>query len=457
MKKFTTSLVITFLMLSAYDANAQQVIASAGEYFEGENISLSWTLGEPVIETTTGADIVLTQGFQQPYSFYLSQIINIPVGWSGVSGFIDPLNKDVENIMGNFAPDFVILASMSEFYYPEGGVNTIGNWNFETGYKIKANNEFTITLTGSKIGDPTVEMAEGWNLIPVLNACGANLNNVFADISGLVIVKEVAGVNIFWPAFGIETLEDLEPGKAYLVMMSEIGSFTYPACARNANAGKLDEKPQNVTPWNDLSYTATSHTIAFTSHVLSAAGIQTSDVIGAFTPGGLCAGRVEVLNLSKNIALVAFADDEITIENDGFQEGEMLQFKVFRAEGNEEINLNVEYDPALPNLGIFTGQGISAAKSAVLVAPAISETADIVTQVYPNPSHGNFNLTMSYWPDNLQIILMDSRGRVIRTVAPGDKPNGSSLQLNFVDLPNGVYFLRLINHEMIEMKKIVIN
>lgn len=45
---------------------AQEVIASSGNYFQNENGTISWTLGEPVIETYSSADIILTQGFQQP-------------------------------------------------------------------------------------------------------------------------------------------------------------------------------------------------------------------------------------------------------------------------------------------------------------------------------------------------------------------------------------------------------
>ncbi|MBN2173918.1 MAG: hypothetical protein JW731_07295 [Bacteroidales bacterium] len=44
----------------------RQVIASSGDYFEGANISLSWTLGEIATETFTGGNLILTQGFQQP-------------------------------------------------------------------------------------------------------------------------------------------------------------------------------------------------------------------------------------------------------------------------------------------------------------------------------------------------------------------------------------------------------
>jgi hypothetical protein len=44
---------------------AQQVVATAGEEFKNDIISISWTLGEPAIETLKSNSIILTQGFQQ--------------------------------------------------------------------------------------------------------------------------------------------------------------------------------------------------------------------------------------------------------------------------------------------------------------------------------------------------------------------------------------------------------
>jgi hypothetical protein len=44
---------------------AQQVISSAGASATGVGVQLSWTVGEPVIETFTGTSAILTQGFHQ--------------------------------------------------------------------------------------------------------------------------------------------------------------------------------------------------------------------------------------------------------------------------------------------------------------------------------------------------------------------------------------------------------
>ncbi len=45
--------------------DTRQVVASAGGFGQASNVLLSYTVGEPVIETYKQSSIVLTQGFQQ--------------------------------------------------------------------------------------------------------------------------------------------------------------------------------------------------------------------------------------------------------------------------------------------------------------------------------------------------------------------------------------------------------
>ena len=458
MKKILSFLFIIAFAFLSFQAKAQQVIASAGGYYEGENISLSWTLGEPVTETFSAGGVILTQGFQQPYNFYIQQILNIPAGWSGVSSYIDPMNKGVEGIFTPYENDLVILASMSQFYYPAEDVNTIGNWDYHIGYQIKAENEFDVTLTGTRIPNSSVNLADGWNLIPVLSSCEVPVENVFNGFEPLEIVKQVAGPYLYWPEYNINTLESLVPGKAYFVVSSDAGTVSYPACAKSTPINKWqDSKPSNFTPWNELQYTASSHAIAFPADVLAGSGIKVGDVIGAFTPEGLCAGRIEITNLSSNFAIMAFGNDETTTIKDGFEAGEMLQFKVFRPEGSEEINLTVEFNSSLPQQGLFVNQGMSAVKTLKLDSIGLEESGSILTEIYPNPSHGIFTLTMSSWPEKMQIHLMDASGQIIKTFKPGSKLNGSAYAFNMSDLPNGVYFLKLVDSGYLEIKKVVIN
>lgn len=51
-----------------------EVVSSAGDYYEGANGSLSWTLGEIATETYSNGTNILTQGFQQPFTVTLAGI-----------------------------------------------------------------------------------------------------------------------------------------------------------------------------------------------------------------------------------------------------------------------------------------------------------------------------------------------------------------------------------------------
>lgn len=68
-----TLLTATAIISCALCLNAQSispdVIASAGDYFSNTSGSVSWTLGEPMGETYTSTNNIVTQGFQQPWDF----------------------------------------------------------------------------------------------------------------------------------------------------------------------------------------------------------------------------------------------------------------------------------------------------------------------------------------------------------------------------------------------------
>ena len=60
--------IIIFLSISilGYTQNiSRQVIGTAGLNSSDEVVSLSWHLGEPVVETFANSDVTITQGFQQ--------------------------------------------------------------------------------------------------------------------------------------------------------------------------------------------------------------------------------------------------------------------------------------------------------------------------------------------------------------------------------------------------------
>lgn len=70
-RNFILVLAALFFAVSGFSQIAIEpsIIASGGGYGETETMGISWTLGELATSTLTGGDMILTQGFQQPFDF----------------------------------------------------------------------------------------------------------------------------------------------------------------------------------------------------------------------------------------------------------------------------------------------------------------------------------------------------------------------------------------------------
>jgi len=156
--------------------------------------------------------------------------ITVPAGWSGLSTFFDPTDPDVEDLMSSIVDDLMILYNFDgQVYQPVYGVNTIGDWDSYSGYFIKLENETTLNTCGGPVASKSLNLVEGWNVIPVLSDVDVPVGDVFDAVSDKVIViQEIAGTKLWYPNYGIYSLETLMAGKAYLVKLNEGTTITYP-------------------------------------------------------------------------------------------------------------------------------------------------------------------------------------------------------------------------------------
>ena len=68
MKRLNLFTLIVFAVFFNLAVNGQQqVAASSGGTFNGNSISVSFTVGEPVINTLLQGNVMVTQGFHQPH------------------------------------------------------------------------------------------------------------------------------------------------------------------------------------------------------------------------------------------------------------------------------------------------------------------------------------------------------------------------------------------------------
>jgi hypothetical protein len=95
-------LFIATLISSAglfYGAKAQSlspsVLSSSGSYFEAGSFSLSTTIGEPLTETLTNSNNILTQGFQQPDYTVISNIEEAYLPQLNIKVYPNPADKQL--------------------------------------------------------------------------------------------------------------------------------------------------------------------------------------------------------------------------------------------------------------------------------------------------------------------------------------------------------------------------
>jgi hypothetical protein len=68
-------------------------------------------------------------------------------------------------------------------------------------------------------------------LLPVLTDCDVSVEEVFGKIiNETEIIKEIAGVNCYWPEKDISSLQNLSTGNAYLVKMKSDQNISFPDC-----------------------------------------------------------------------------------------------------------------------------------------------------------------------------------------------------------------------------------
>ncbi len=161
------------------------------------------------------------------------QNIELPGGWSGISSYLIPMNKEVNYIFEPVIDNFILMTNNNQVYWPDQAINTINTWNSGQGYIVKMRNPDVLTFKGIVEASKSLSLSSGWNIMPVLSNCPVPVDQLFAAYPGqLVMVKEVAGWKVYWPGMGVNSLQTLAPGKSYFVLTNSAVNIVFPVCAK---------------------------------------------------------------------------------------------------------------------------------------------------------------------------------------------------------------------------------
>lgn len=151
----------------------------------------------------------------------VTQELLLPKGWSGISSYLIPDTPSITTLLEPVMDHLVILMNDDGVFWPDANLNTLVDWNYESGYVIKLDQQELLSITGTikHPADP-VSIPPGWSLMPVRSSCLVSIASVFNDVNEIAVIKEISGTKLYWPAMQINTLEYLVPGEAYQILNS---------------------------------------------------------------------------------------------------------------------------------------------------------------------------------------------------------------------------------------------
>ena len=369
--------------------------------------------------------------------------ISIGDGWQGVSTWFNPVDADVENLFAPVIDNIILMENQVGLYWPDENINTLGDWNYKSGFVFKSDTPSQISeILSTRQEDKVLELHEGWNLIPVLSPNNVGVIELFTD-ADIEVVKEVAGWRVYWPNLNINSMGTVNTGDAYFVLSNADQTIIFPDLDGTNAVSVLQPEAINITPWNEVSESPGSHIIGFDQHALQA--LQAGDYIGAFTSDELCAGLVRYDG--GNVALSVFGDDLTTAITDGFEDFEAVTLRAYRPETSEIFNLDVTYNPAR-NQGSYKSYGISEITTMKLSFTGVSDIPARDVAVFPNPSKGVFEIELG---DHIvDVRVFDSYGNEILHVH-----NFNTGQLDLSQHPDGVYYLKTASDKIYSVEKLV--
>jgi len=384
----------------------------------------------------------LQAAYFQDYSF--------TEGWNSISTYLVPSDPDVENIFAPNVEDLIIVKNLTSLYWPYAGVNTIGNWDNESGYALKVYDGFDMEIAGTEFTSTEITLLAGWHYLPVLSQCDVDADELFGPhMDKISIVTDLIGTRVWWPDVNVFTLDFLEPGKAYKIRLKEEITLSFPECDLKSHA--IPAKVQNtiLSPWGNIIMTPTSHMVSIMSDAMS--GMHDGDFIGAFDEAGNSCGVIEIQNATQNQAMFLFGDDPTTEIKDGFVEGEPIEFRMMNRSTGEESLINVSFDYSMPNTGqVFANQGLSSITGTNLTGFQNLSGFNSRINIYPNPSNGIFNIDGAIEGSTLRIF--NAFGEEIKQLELSTND-----MINLSDQPKGVYFIRIETEAGSHFEKLILN
>ena len=446
-------------------ANGEKIGERSGEPFH-----IEWTDLEP------GSYTIKTRAYFDDNSTAESNAVRVYVsghhsmilqqGWNTISSFIKPNEEDIETIFTDIQENIsLVLNNNGDVYWPAYDINEIGTWDFQEAYQVYMNAPATLTLYGEYL-DPentSIYLKSGWNLKPYIPGEPMPVDVAFRSIeSSIEIVTNNAG-DMYWPAYGVNSIGDMQPGEGYKIYATRPSTLTYPV-PESLNL-KISDDDNAASQTKSLTKPqrykiALENTGSNAFLLLKTEGLQDGDEVGIWNTDDILVGSGVVGN---NIAAITIWGRNTMKDNSRFgaRDNELLRLTLWSDNQEEENPLRLKSLSCLTH-GAMDEPVLRYEEGAVLIAgirdPDAVPERYALHQNYPNPF--NPTTTIEYTiPRDEEVTLQvyNLLGQKIKTlVDEGQKAGTHRVVFKANTLSSGVYFYRLIAGNYTEIKRMIV-
>lgn len=157
--------------------------------------------------------------------------LDLKTGWNMVSSPLLADDPVLSTLLAGIADDVVLMKdNAGNIYWPAYDIDSIGSWDARQAYQIYMSSPATLVMSGVA-SDPAsmpIPLSRGWSMPAYLRRTALPIEEALASVGGsLVLVKNGAG-QIYWPAYDIDTIGEMQPGQGYQLYMSSPGTLLYP-------------------------------------------------------------------------------------------------------------------------------------------------------------------------------------------------------------------------------------
>ncbi|MGA9365007.1 MAG: T9SS type A sorting domain-containing protein [Bacteroidota bacterium] len=410
-----------------------------------------------------------TSAYSTAWSFTTSMLHSIVLlqGWNMISTVVQPVDSTLSIMLAKIIPHMELMKNdLGQVFWPSDTINTIGNWNYRQGYQIYMLSADTLTVNGPEsVPDATpLSLVQGVNLVPYLRHSLMRADSALASVqSSLLIAKNNAG-QVYWPAYGINSIGSFKPGQGYQVQVTQAATLTYPANTSPAPPSLLT-KSQAVACGTDLpvpQHYRPSVASTGTTGVLmvEASDLKNGDEIGVWTPSKMLVGSGVI---SQGKALITIWGDNRGTENivDGAIEGENLSLTVWSSVNQTERPLTLSSVTDVI-CGARSTTSLRYKTDGVWIVRS-TEQQELprtfgLSQNYPNPFNPSsviqYALPYDAWVTLEVFNILGQRVSVL--VNRQEKAGNYKVVFENSGLGSGVYFYRLSAAGFSETRKMII-